>query len=156
MGLRSDGGFDAGAENMKVKGLGRGRRGGSERNYKSVRFPAGFPVAVLSIRAKNDLKGKGFISVCRLQSIMEENQGSLKGGSEAKTMEEQCLLAYLLCWSSANFPNSPETFLPPEVTPTTVVLALVSPLTIKKMPPPPAAMPTVPQLRLPQIDSGFS
>lgn len=112
MGLRSDGGFAAGAENMKVKGLGRGRRGGSERNYKSVRFPAGFPVAVLSIRAKNDLKGEGFISVYRLQSFMEENQGSLKGGSEAKIMEEQCLLAYLLCWSSANFSKQPRN-LPP-------------------------------------------
>lgn len=112
MGLRSDGGSDAGAENMKVKDLGRGRRGVSERNYKSVRFPACFPVAVLSIRAKNDLKGKGFISVYRLQSIMEESQGSQEGGSEAKTMKEQCLLAYLLWLELSQLSKQPRT-LPP-------------------------------------------
>lgn len=84
----------------------------SERNYKSVRFPACFPVAVLSIRAKNDLKEKGFISVYRLQSIMEESQGSQEGGSEAKTMEEQCLLAYLLWLELSQLSKQPRT-LPP-------------------------------------------
>lgn len=55
---------------------------------------------------------------------MEESQGSLEGGSEAKTMEEQCLLAYLL-WLELSQLSKQLRPPPREVTPITVVLALV-------------------------------